>query len=367
MTPTETLHESRFGGLLTEFKLLPPSPRNLTFMQVAGYPHYENVCSNILAFYLDPQEDHCLGDLVLNALMEVAGAADNSQIEAARIHREYVTPRNKRIDLVIQSEGLVVGIENKIYHWLANDLSHYSKVLENLGKPDLTVVKIVLGLHPIRQPLPGDFRSVTYLQLWDAVEQRLGRHLAQASQKWLNYLTDFIQTTRNLSQRNMELLPNDQFFIENNQAIEKLIHERWQFIGRLHERVSRLHAMVIADDQCMPLSLSKEPWIWQKNCLVFDFRFQAQFPVAIDLCLFPTGWELQLFARRGGEAFLLRLLNEVPTMKEYASAELTDNGRRITHRWPVISDLAEIEKSLLSLLRSLNEAERSLPHTVDPN
>lgn len=360
---TTTPHQD----LLAEFRRLPPSPRNLTFMQIAGYPHYENVCSNILAFYLDPQEDHCLGDLVLTALLEVAGAADNSQTETARIHREYVTHHNKRIDLVIQSEGLVVGIENKIYHWLANDLSHYSKVLENLGKPDLTVVKIVLGLHAIRQPLPGGFRSVTYLQLWDAVEQRLGRHLAQASQKWLNYLTDFIQTTRNLSQRNMELLPNDKFFIENNQAIEKLIHERWQFIGRLHERVSRLHAMVIDDTQWKPLNLAKKPWIWQKNCLVFDFRFQERFPIAIDLYLRPSGWEMQLLARKGGEAFLAQLFTEAPTLKKFANAELTKNGRWIIHRWPVIADLAEIEISLHDVLKSLDESERSLPHTANPD
>ena len=360
---TTTPHQD----LLAEFLRLPPSPRNLTFMQVAGYPHYENVCSNILAFYLDPQEDHCLGDLVLNALLEVSGAAESSQIEAARIHREYVTHHNKRIDLVIQCEGLVVGIENKIYHWLANDLSHYSKVLENLGKPDLTVVKIVLGLHAINQPLPGGFRSVTYLQLWDAVEQRLGRQLTQANQKWLNYLTDFIQTTRNLSQRNMELLPNDQFFIENNQAIEKLIHERWQFIGRLHERVSRLHAMVITDDQWKSLNLSKEPWVWSKDRLVLDFKFQDRFPISIDVILSPSGWQSQLFARKGGEEFLSRLFTEVPAMQEYANADQTDNGRKLINSWPVATDLAVIESSLLNTVRVLGIAGSSLSITVDPN
>jgi hypothetical protein len=362
MISTTALHQN----IVAEFLRLPPSPRNLTFMQVAGYSHYENVCSNILAFYLDPQEEHDLGDLVLNALLEVAGDAESSNIESARILREHVTPRDQRIDLVIKSEGLVVGIENKIYHWLANDLTHYSEVLEELGKPDSRVVKIVLGLRANGQPLSGGFRSVTYLQLWDAVEHKLGRHLARASQKWLNYLTDFIQTTRNLSQRNMELLPNDQFFIENNQAIKKLINEHEQFIGRLHERVSCLHSMIYADDQCKSLGLSKEPWIWQKNCLVFDFQFHGLFPVAIDLYLTPSGWELQIFARKGGEAFLSRLFTETPHLKEYANAELTDKGRRVIHRWPVDADLTEIERSLLNVLRSLDMSARSLPQALEP-
>ena len=48
--------ERQFVSLLDEFRKLPPGiTRSPTFMEVAGYPHYENVCSNILAFFLDPK------------------------------------------------------------------------------------------------------------------------------------------------------------------------------------------------------------------------------------------------------------------------------------------------------------------------
>ena len=39
-----------------------------TFMEISGYPYYENVCSNILAFYLNPKEEHKLGSLLINSL-----------------------------------------------------------------------------------------------------------------------------------------------------------------------------------------------------------------------------------------------------------------------------------------------------------
>ena len=43
-------------ALLNEFARLPPhEDRPLTFMEIAGYPHYENVCSNTLAYFLDPE------------------------------------------------------------------------------------------------------------------------------------------------------------------------------------------------------------------------------------------------------------------------------------------------------------------------
>jgi hypothetical protein len=52
------------SALLDDFSKLPDRvERGPTLMEIAGYPHYEIVCSNILAFYLDPEEPHGLGTL----------------------------------------------------------------------------------------------------------------------------------------------------------------------------------------------------------------------------------------------------------------------------------------------------------------
>lgn len=40
-------------------------------MDISGYPHYENVCSNILAFYFNPLEEHNLNNLVINSFIKV--------------------------------------------------------------------------------------------------------------------------------------------------------------------------------------------------------------------------------------------------------------------------------------------------------
>lgn len=63
--------------LLVHFRRLPDRiERPPTFMEIAGYPHYENACSNILAFFMDPGESHRLENLVLNALANAATTAD---------------------------------------------------------------------------------------------------------------------------------------------------------------------------------------------------------------------------------------------------------------------------------------------------
>jgi hypothetical protein len=63
--------EPPFEALFNEFRTLPPAVRRSpTFMEVAGYPHYENVCSNILAFYFDPSNPHGFGNLLLDTFAE---------------------------------------------------------------------------------------------------------------------------------------------------------------------------------------------------------------------------------------------------------------------------------------------------------
>ncbi len=60
--------------LLDEFrKVSGRIERPQTFMEIAGYPHYEDVCSNILKFFMDPEEAHGLRTLVLDAFLASAG------------------------------------------------------------------------------------------------------------------------------------------------------------------------------------------------------------------------------------------------------------------------------------------------------
>jgi hypothetical protein len=51
------------------------------------------VCSNILAFYLNPAEEHGMGDLLLTALFRMCGLKKEEfpPTEEVRIQREYVS------------------------------------------------------------------------------------------------------------------------------------------------------------------------------------------------------------------------------------------------------------------------------------
>ena len=74
---------TRFDNLLDEFGKLPKRPeRQPTFLEIAGYPHYENVCSRILAFFFDSGKPHGLGTLFLDALAQVGGIQNRETIDS---------------------------------------------------------------------------------------------------------------------------------------------------------------------------------------------------------------------------------------------------------------------------------------------
>ncbi|MGJ8656656.1 MAG: PD-(D/E)XK nuclease family protein [Akkermansiaceae bacterium] len=372
----------QFKELLHIFQALPIVIQNRTIMQVAGYPHYENVCSNILAFFIDPEEEHELNDLLLQSLFKVihkslhAPSEDEDlpsleipSFDSVNIEREYTTDGNKRIDLVVTGENFIIGIENKIYHWLANDLNHYSKALKQCAAVEKkksssealpSIFKTVLGLHPIpRMSLSGGFTSITYKDLWQEVQQELGHYLPNASQKWVTYLLDFIETTKQLTEQNMELKENDQFFIEHDEEIKALNIERDKFLARLNHQVSQLKEMLSAEKEIIPL-LAKEPWIAYKRCLVLDFVFENNYNIAFDLWLEPRGWELQLWCRQSTKSdFVIRLLDQ-PLIKEKSPNPKPHNNRFITQSWKVGTTLEEILPHLLEWIKILPRAAKEL-------
>src|SRR5438046_1172059 len=125
----------RFEQLVSEFERLPkPEKRRFkTFLEIAKFPHDELACSNVLAFFLDPKEEHKLGGVVMKSLVEaVCPRLASADFVSVDVEREDRTDSNKSIDLVIVGDALLVGIENKIYAGLYNPFAEYRKRLEDI-------------------------------------------------------------------------------------------------------------------------------------------------------------------------------------------------------------------------------------------
>src|SRR5437773_1488795 len=98
-----------FEVLLKVFGQLPKTkakPR--TILEIAGYPHFENVCSNILEFFFNPNEEHGLGEVVLHCLVSLVDPTiEPFLLNSVRTERE-APAQGKFLDILVQNENLVV-------------------------------------------------------------------------------------------------------------------------------------------------------------------------------------------------------------------------------------------------------------------
>ncbi len=347
---------SDYLKLFLAFRSLPQTSRERTFMEVSGNPHYENVSSNILAFYFNPAAEHKLGDLLLSAFFDMAGVRAKPSTGNVVVRRELSTDELKRIDLIVENEEFTVAIENKIYHWLANDLEEYARTIDRTARNKTLLIKAVLGLRlrPTEDSLKGGFSNYSYAQLWRHVRARLGDYISKANPKWVTYLLDFMETTTNLAGQNMELQKTDQFFIDHNDVIQELVDQRNEFLGRLAQKLVALNGMISELPEAK--ALAQPPRVWGNCCVVLNFQFADTYMVSFDCYLWPTGWELQLFSRNTkSNGYFHTLLNQPVLQERVRNAPLRDT-RLAVQTWPVGADLGDIRDAVQSWMQTVIRA-----------
>ena len=315
---TET--PDHFKALLAAFKELPPTPqRDPTTLELSGYPHLENVYSNILAFFLDPEREHGFGPLFLDSLLSVAGCEAIQDGEEVEVNREEVTGTRKQIDLVISTDTLIVGIENKIYHPLHNDLEDYGWYLAEKAN-GRRVCKILLGLN-----LPNDdtelscFKPITYEAYFDEILRRIGPALIGSQDRYLRFLLEVIETVNHLTEGSAmdpEMLA---FFKNYEEDVESLLREANTLKRDMRNQVNKLPGVLdISDsqDQDRPI----EVWPHRESGKLFDIlvhniTIEEDFVLAIDTVLSLEGWRVEVFDRKGKEGNFQRIKSWIETQE----------------------------------------------------
>ena len=246
-----------FRNLLSEYvkQNFPKKQKEkVTFFDVTGYPHYENVASNILRFLFDTNEEHNFRDLWLRSLLDAYAKKANAQIrtktlEVHNIEREYSNGFEKRIDLLIDARPLVIVIENKIDASVYNPFDIYSKMAENYIRDnqigDSEMVKIVLSVSTENLDDDTHFINVTYDELFKNVKEHWWNYNPDA--KWGIFAKDFITNLEKKEEETHMKLDEKwiKFVNENGESLSDLfnkiqmdIDERVTLLRNLDEELS---------------------------------------------------------------------------------------------------------------------------------
>lgn len=200
----QTLQEFLDHNVIPKIKKRPK-----TFLGIAKQPHYENVMSNIYAFYFNVNEVHGMHDLFINTLLEIINESklgDQKKVNEIidfDVDTEVSTIKGGRIDLLFSSQDHAIIIENKVYHTLNNDLQDYWNSTKVTGNKEENKIGILLSLNKLNTS-HKDFINVTYLEFLKRVVQNLGSYIMNAKDKYVVFLKDFYQNSINLSKSEMD-------------------------------------------------------------------------------------------------------------------------------------------------------------------
>lgn len=356
--------QTDYTKLLLDFKSIPRLKRTRTFMEISGYPHYENVSSNILKFYLDPNNEHGLKDLVLNSLVHTVDKdfKFDTEFEKIEILREMGTNNGNRLDLLIRTEKFVVGIENKIFHYLHNDLEDYKNTVKSYCYDSQKPICMVLSLSKLTNPNDlekiknNEFINITYEQIFHNIKENIGNYLNNNNFNYVNYLTDFIKSIENLTPKTMENKTLWTFFKNNSEAIQELTESFTEYRTSLNQKVYQLQTVIPQS----VLTVDRQ-WIYEGFCLVHDYTVNEKYKIAVDTYSDLNGWEIQLFARNGQSTDYL--FNTMCKDKDFLPKPFESyerNERLIFQRFENDAEISSVAQSLTDLITRIENYKKRI-------
>ena len=271
-------------------------------MEISGYPHFENVCSNILQFYLQPSNEHGFDTLFLDSLISAAGQTLASKTEEVNVRREEPTDKYNRIDLVIEADKYLIGIENKIFASPYNPFDDYMCHLKSRAN-GRQIYGVLLSLRPVK-PFPElhGFIPVSYKQFLQEILSNFGSYILTAQESHLTFFRDFIRTMQNLQETTAMDQERLAYFHENQANIKTLLAEVDNLCGEMRYKVKQVEVLLYPETSSSLYSISHG--LWRSKAELVDFiycHFHLGSPLSLQLnvCLTLNGWSMEFFNKNG--------------------------------------------------------------------
>jgi hypothetical protein len=315
--------------LLTDLRTLPKEEKiDEDLFSICGFPHYERVASNVLAFFLDNKREHGLGDLFMQSLLSCGGIAAEGLDLNYEVKKEVQTDKGNFIDLVVESDSFIIIIENKIYASLYNDLEdyygHYAKARNSNVSPR-QIFAFVLSLTKI-PPINSKYIFIDYESLFLEIKTRLGETAIRANQRYLSLLFDFITNLENLKRG----ITMDHEFIN-------FVKEHTNEIDNINTRLKKIHddfrhVVEAVNSQVLERFQTDKikQWAWRRLPEFYDTAvtdiFLDNVNIAIDARIDLDGWSFVVFTRKNKNGFdlenYLQTRNMAYTIQSYNKLKL---------------------------------------------
>ena len=273
---------SEFDKLIKEFEIRPKYVLETTFMNICKHSgsRFEEICSRILAFYLQPLNEHGLKDLVLSSFFELIANSNQFYAHNEKIYVEteaYI--EGKWLDILVKGESFALGIENKIGAEVYNPLHIYKKLIRQSHENNYSAVLSVRKIEKdseLKNIEENGFMILYYNDLFQVIKNNLGRYYSNANAKYVTFLFDFINTIEDMSKSSVIDDPQSLFFFDNSKKIEDLIVQFNNHTNRVLS-IQKSNIATLKDE--ISLKSGVEWWAWQGWDLGYaEFEFDNAIP-----------------------------------------------------------------------------------------
>jgi len=225
--------------------------------------------SNVLAWLLNPDESHCLGDIVLRRVfsnMVLESDTNIEEISAAQVElmdfadievrREW-----KNIDLLIidRTNRLVILIENKIYSGESpGQLGRYQETVRK-EFPFFKMVPVFLNLmgQESADDKATDYISYSYLQLLAVLERLFAQRQAQLAESVAMFIKQYIDTLRRLTMQDESLVELCKtIYRRHREAIDIIVE--YGMVGAGQQAVDDF----LSEEGGYEILCSRPNWVW---------------------------------------------------------------------------------------------------------
>lgn len=225
-------------ALLTRAKSFYQPDREASIFALGSRGYFENPTTDLLAFFLDPEQVHSLGDCFLVALLNCLPNGKNlPPYLRSSPKREVSTHRNNRIDLVLAGDGWDLLLENKIFYGQVNPFDDY-ETFARQGISDGERALVYVILSPSGKSTRGTWHGLSYAQFIETIRQQLARVMVtNPIDKWHVFARDFLLHLENITMEKSMDANAVNFVIEHLHQINNLTRLKDQVIDALSGKV----------------------------------------------------------------------------------------------------------------------------------
>ena len=260
----ETINFEQYEKMLSELPLDEIKPITNTIAHVFNKDTAENFISDWLAYLLDPSKFG--NDEPLSKLLFLAEAENEiTENSGLTITREYVFDDGRRIDFFIESDDLIIGIENKIWSGLQeNQLSDYEKSIDRLTASNKNIVLILLypnsnSYMPHNDKELFGFKKITYESFCSELKKIRPNFIENLRSAFLleDFITHMEEHIMNIdNDKNKNLLFLD-FYNQNKETIKNLKNNEISASDWLREKIKEVFIRVQDNEETWAINSKK--------------------------------------------------------------------------------------------------------------